>query len=170
MSSSSDFVTRVTTIDIAGREDAEAILQLQRLAYQAEAELYQDWNIPPLKESLRELLAEFDRQVFLKAMCGDSPRIVGSVRARMQNGVCSIGRLIVHPDYQGRGIGSALVCRVERQFAQAHHFELFTGCRSSRNLSLYQRLGYAPVREQKLSDKVTLVFLQKPACGKAAPA
>ena len=39
-------------IETAGREDAEVILQIQRLAYQSEAVLYQDWNIPPLTESL----------------------------------------------------------------------------------------------------------------------
>lgn len=148
-------------IETAGREDAEVILQIQRLAYQSEAVLYQDWNIPPLTESLEELLAEFGRQLFLKASCGEPRRLVGSVRARFQDGTCSIGRLIVHPDFQGRGIGSALMRHVEQQFPQARRFELFTGHRSSRNISLYQHLGYVPFREQLLSDNVTLVFLEK---------
>lgn len=41
-------MSHAVTITIAGRDDAAAILELQRLAYQSEAELYQDWNIPPL--------------------------------------------------------------------------------------------------------------------------
>lgn len=156
-------MSHAITITIADRDDAAAILELQRLAYQSEAELYQDWNIPPLTESLQDLLFEFDRQIFLKAIDGDSRRMVGSVRAGIQEGLCTISRLIVHPQCQSRGIGSALLLQIERHFAQARSFELFTGHRSSRNLGIYQRLGYVPFREQKLSDKVTLIFLQKPS-------
>ncbi len=148
-------------IETAGRKDAEAILQLQRLAYQSEAELYQDWTIPPLTETLAELLAEFDRQLFLKAFWGQTLRLVGSVRAHFDGGTCSIGRLIVHPDFQRRGIGSRLMREVESRFPQARRFELFTGHRSVRNLSLYQHLGYSPFREQRLSDQVSLIFLEK---------
>lgn len=148
-------------IETAGPKDAETILQLQRLAYQSEAELYQDWSIPPLTESLAELLAEFDRQLFLKASCGQPPQLVGSVRAQLDGSTCAIGRLIVRPDFQRQGIGSKLMHEVERRFPQARRFELFTGHRSVRNLSFYQRLGYSPFREQRLSNQVTLIFLQK---------
>ncbi len=149
------------TIETATRADAEDILRLQRLAYRNEAELYQDWTIPPLTESLEQLLAEFDRQLFLKAV-GEQPRqLVGSVRARCEGDACFIGRLIVHPDFQRRGIGSRLMGEVERRFPQARRFELFTGHRSAGNLSLYRRLGYTPFREQRLSEQVTLIYLQK---------
>jgi ribosomal protein S18 acetylase RimI-like enzyme len=152
---------QLTLIETAGREDAEAILQIQRLAYQSEAVLYQDWNLPPLTESLQELLAEFDRQLFLKATCGEPRHIVGAVRARLQDGTCFIGRLIVHPDFQRQGIGGMLMRQVEQRFPQARRFELFTGHRSDRNLSFYRHLGYVPFREQQLSDRVTLIFLEK---------
>jgi mannitol-specific phosphotransferase system IIBC component len=39
--------------------------------------------------------------VVLKATLGG--RIVGSVRGRMVGATCNVGRLIVHPDNQGRG-------------------------------------------------------------------
>jgi ribosomal protein S18 acetylase RimI-like enzyme len=154
-------MTPPTIIEIAIPADAESILQLQRLAYQSEAELYQDWNIPPLTESLEELRAAFDRQVFLKALDAEQGRIVGSVRATLQDDICSIGRLIVHPQFQGKGIGSALMGRIELHFPQARHFELFTGHRSTRNILLYRRLGYVPFREQTLSAQLTLVFMRK---------
>lgn len=142
-------------------QDAEAILHLQRLAYQREATLYQDWSIPPLTESLQQLLAEFGQQCFLKACSAHSPALVGSVRARLLDDTCSIGRLIVHPEFQRKGVGSALMQQVEQTFSQAGRFELFTGHRSKQNLTFYQRLGYVPFREQQLSDHVTLIYLQK---------
>jgi ribosomal protein S18 acetylase RimI-like enzyme len=148
-------------ITTAAPSDATAIFNLQRLAYQSEAELYNDWSIPPLQESLEQLQSEFNRQIFLKAVDKKTSTLVGSVRARTQDGVCSVGRLIVHPSHQGRGIGSALLRAIEQHCAQARRFELFTGNRSRRNLSLYQRLDYAPFKELKLSGNVTLVFLEK---------
>jgi len=39
-------------------EDAEAILSLQKRAYESEAKLYNDWGIPPLTQSLDSLKAE----------------------------------------------------------------------------------------------------------------
>jgi predicted N-acetyltransferase YhbS len=148
-------------ITLAEPADAEAILRLQRLAYQGEAELYQDWNIPPLLESLAGLRAEFGRQRILKAIGGQPTQLVGSVRVQVGHGACLLGRLIVHPDFQGCGIGGQLVREAERQFPEARRFELFTGHRSARNLAIYQHLGYAPCREERLSDQVTLIFLQK---------
>ena len=37
----------------ATAEDAAAILALQRLAYQSEAEVYGDFSIPPLTQTLK---------------------------------------------------------------------------------------------------------------------
>jgi hypothetical protein len=45
------------------------------MAYQSEAELNDDWTIPPLTEPLPEIMSEFEAKVFPKAMCAD--KIVG---------------------------------------------------------------------------------------------
>ena len=143
----------------ANSMDAENILALQRLAYQSEARLNDDWSIPPLTQALSELEAEFAAKVFLKAVSGD--KIIGSVRGWLVSGTCLIGRLIVHPDYQGKGIGTLLMQSLEKAFPHAERFELFTGTRSIDNIRLYQRLGYQSFREEDLSPKVRLVFMEK---------
>lgn len=151
------------TICRAVPEDADSILALQRLAYQSEAAVYDDWSIPPLTQTLESLRVEFATFVILKAMIGE--RIVGSVRARVVGDIGAIGRLIVHPEYQGRGIGSCLLEAIERACEQVARFELFTGSRSARNIRLYERAGYRKTRTQPLSPDVSLVFLEKPANG-----
>jgi len=140
-------------------EDAAAILELQKLAYQSEARLYDDWTLPPLTQSLESLRKEFTDSVVLKATEGS--RLIGSVRARIADGVCQIGRLIVTPELQGRGVGTLLMQSIESRFPEVSAFELFTGSRSEGNLRLYQRLGYARTREKVLSPAVTLVYLEK---------
>ncbi len=143
----------------ADSEDASEILALQKIAYQKEARLYDDWNIPPLSQSLPEIQKEFETSVFLKAISDD--RIIGSVRALLDSDTCMIGRLIVHPEYQGKGIGSLLITNIEKEFSNAKRFELFTGTKSVDNIRLYQKLGYAEYRQQDLSPKVRIVFMEK---------
>jgi ribosomal protein S18 acetylase RimI-like enzyme len=146
-------------VEHAQVEDAQAILDLQKLAYQSEAALYGDTTIPPLTQTIESMRADFERHTILKVT--EAGRIIGSVRGRLEGDTCHIGRLIVHPDYQGRGIGTRLMGEIERQFASAARYELFTGDRSERNLYLYQKLGYSIFREEQLIPNVRLVYLEK---------
>lgn len=141
--------------------DAEAILALQRLAYQSEAKLYDEWGIPPLVQTLEELRAEFPTRLVLKAMSGAA--LVGSVQAGLDGDLCRVGRLMVHPGHQRQGLGSALMRAVEASFPAARRFQLFTGHKSAGNLRLYQRLGYLPVRSEAVSPALTLIFLEREA-------
>jgi len=146
-------------IDLADVPDAEALLELQRLCYRSEEAIYTDDAVPPLLETLEQIQAEFEKQVFLKAT--DNQKIVGSVRAYTENESCHIGRLIVHPDYQNRGIGTRLLLSIEATFISIRRFELFTGDRSQKNLVLYRKLDYREYRREKVNDRLTLVFLEK---------
>ena len=98
-------------------EDVDMILQLQVQAYLSEAEIYNDYSIPPLIQSFNEIKQEFSQQVFLKAMAIEKGKeeeeegnqtitIVGSVRAYLERGTAYIGRLIVKPEYQNKSIGT----------------------------------------------------------------
>jgi ribosomal protein S18 acetylase RimI-like enzyme len=143
----------------AGIEDAADILELQKLAYLSEARIYNDYTIPPLLQTLEEIEADFQAKVFLKAQEGG--KITGSVRGCLDHGTCKIGRLIVHPDVQNRGLGTRLMKEIERCFAEAERFELFTGHRSKRNLHLYRKLGYRIFRSEKIGKRLTLVYMEK---------
>ena len=136
----------------ASLEDADMILQLQIQAYLTEAEIYNDYGIPPLIQSFNEIKQEFSQQIFLKAIekgeeeeeeGGDQTMtIVGSVRAYLERGTAYIGRLIVKPEYQNKGIGTKLMEAIEQHFRFGNRYELFTGHKSTQNLHLYQKLGY----------------------------
>ncbi|MEO5875597.1 MAG: GNAT family N-acetyltransferase [Streptosporangiaceae bacterium] len=149
------------TIERAGPADAGEILTVQRAAYLSEAQLYGDPFIQPLVESLDQLRNLLDGEVIiLKATRGG--RLVGSVRATVQEQTCLIGRLVVVPDLQGEGIGTRLMQAVEAEVAGlATALVLFTGHLSAGNLTLYRRLGYREYRRERVSDQLVLVHLRK---------
>lgn len=146
-------------IEKAKKSDLVEILALQKLAYQQEAAIYNDNDIPPLTQTLEEFREEAKNVTMLKAIIDN--KIVGSIRAYVENGICYVGRVIVHPDYQNNGIGKILMLEIEKHFKNARKFELFTGMQSEKNLYLYKKLGYAEFKTVKLSDKVNLVYLCK---------
>jgi ribosomal protein S18 acetylase RimI-like enzyme len=150
----------MSVVCVAVPEDAPVILALQKLAYKSEARLYNDWSIPPLQQTLDSLIAEFQTHKILKAVIDG--QIVGSVRCKTVDGDCTIGRLIVEPHFQGRGIGSSLLRAAETQASGAKKLSLFTGSRSEANIRLYRRHGYEIVRTEELSSAVSVVFMEKP--------
>ena len=106
--------TGTMLIQRAGPADAQAILDLQKLAYLQEAAIYDDHTIAPLHQTLAEMEDDLRQQVVLKAVVEE--RIVGSVRATERDGTCFVGRLIVHPEYQNQGIGTRLLAEIEACF------------------------------------------------------
>lgn len=146
-------------IEKAKRDDLQEILDLQYLAYQSEAELFHDQDIPPLKQTLADVLTEYQNGVILK-VSDENGIIIGSVRAHIENDTVCIGKLIVHPKKQGQGIGTKLLFAIEREYPN-HRYELFTSTRSKRNIELYQRLGYVIFKNEKITEELEFVYMQK---------
>ena len=146
----------------ANISDADQILKLQKLAYISEAEIIGDYNIPPLTQKLEDTLEEFKQRLVLKAIVKN--KIIGSVRAHLENGTCFIGKLIVHPDHQNKGIGTKLMNEIEAQFKHTKRFELFTSSKSQKNIYLYKKLGYNIFKEENINDKLTGSYARKHRC------
>ncbi|MER5771525.1 GNAT family N-acetyltransferase [Streptomyces sp. NPDC001985] len=155
------------TISAATAQDVEHILKLQYLCYQSEAELYGDYAIEPLTQSLDDLRAEISGGHALVARLGDE--VVASVRGRVdEHGIAHISKLIVHPRMQRHGLGGRLLDAIEDSFAAEpapQRFQLFTGHRSEGNLRLYRSRGYVPVAREEVGPRLTLVTLEKGAAG-----
>ncbi len=53
-------------ISRAAKKDMVKILRLQKCAFISEAELYNDYSIPPLTQGIEEIKQDFANKVFLK--------------------------------------------------------------------------------------------------------
>ena len=143
--------------------DLPEILAVQRAAFAAEAQLVNDWNIPPLTQTLDELADDWRKGSMLKAL-NEQNVIIGSVRGHKADDGFYIGRLAVLPQWQGRGCGSALLEAIIAQVqtrAQASRLVLFTSTKSERNLRLYKRFGFKPFKKSTTATGVALLWLEK---------
>lgn len=146
-------------IERARAADAGEILTVQRAAYVTEAQLYGDPFLPPLLESVEQIRKGIKTGIVFKAT--DGTRIVGAVRGQLAGTTCLVGRLVVAPDQQGRGLGRALLETLHKQTPEATAFDLFTGHLSEANLRLYRRLGYRETRRERMDDHLTLVHMRR---------
>jgi len=147
----------ITTATLA---HGAAILELQKRAYQSEAALYPTLSLPPLQQTLEQLHQEITDQPVLCAL--EQGVIVGSVRGVQDQLDWVIGRLIVEPSFQGKGVGSRLLKHIEDSVpSSCDRLVLFTGHKSEQNLSMYKTRGYVVFKEVVMGPELTLVYLSK---------
>lgn len=140
-------------------KDLEEILKLQYLAYQSEAALFGNKDIPPLTQTLDEVIEEYNNGIVLK-LIDEEEKIIGSVRANVNEGTVYIGKLMVHPDYRRKGFGKKLLTTIEDFFTEKR-FELFTSTRSKDNIRLYSSVGYKKFKKEKVDDELVFVYMEK---------
>lgn len=147
------------SISKANMDDLQEILNLQYLAYQSEAALFGNKDIPPLKQTLDEVIEEYHKGIILKLVDTDN-LIIGSIRAWEMKGIVYVGKLMVHPDYRHRGYGTKLLRRIEEYYPQKR-YELFTSTRSIDNIRQYQKMGYQEFDRRRVDDQLEFVYMEK---------
>jgi ribosomal protein S18 acetylase RimI-like enzyme len=139
-------------------EDLQEILDLQHLAFKSEAKILNNFNIPPMVQDYAGIKEEFDKGIFLKAV--DNGKIVGSARGYIEDGTGIIRKLIVHPEYRCRGIGSKLLYKIE-QALDVKRYVAFTSNKSVSNLALVEVLGYRIFKKEEIAPNLTYIYLEK---------
>ncbi len=126
---------------LAVLSDAAELLTLQLACWVSEAQINGALLLPPLTESLSDVQAGIGQ--WTTWVLRTAGRLVGSARARLEGDVYQVGRLMVAPDLQGRGLGRLLLQHAEAAAPpQARSFSLFTGAKSVGNLRRYRKAGY----------------------------
>ncbi len=142
----------------AVRADAGELMTLQRACWVQEAIANDTLRVPPLFEGLDDVLAwlpEWDTYVVRVA-----GRLVGAVRGRREAEVWDIGRLMVAPDLQRRGLGRALLDHIIAAAPpEVTTYRLYTGANSLDNLRRYKRNGFS-VRGPLAHDPGVVVLTQ----------
>ena len=139
--------------------DLRSILELQYLAYQEEAEILDNYEIPEMVETEEEIEEEFFNGIILKAV-DDLGQIIGSIRAVEDEDTVKISKLIVDPNNRNKGVGSSLLEEIENRFSGKR----LEGCTSNlipANIDFYKKRGYTEFKSENVNPNVKYVFLEK---------
>jgi tRNA (guanine37-N1)-methyltransferase len=130
-------------VRLATRADAGELFTLTRACWLQELWANPGVVIPALEESFEEAIRGLADWTTYVARAGG--RIIGSTRGRLvgDGTVWDVGRVMVAPDLQGRGLGRYLLELIEDAApAEAMSYELWTGARSVDNIRMYKKAGY----------------------------
>lgn len=150
----------------AMRSDVGEIFTLQRACWVQEALANQTLAIPALHESYDDVLASLE--IWDTYIVRQEGRLIGSVRGRLDGREYEIGRLMVAPDRQGRGLGRRLLQHIMHTAPAGTPFVLTTGAQSVDNQRMYRAAGFEISGPQ--GDDAGVVRMRRGASTQPAPA
>lgn len=145
-----------------GMEYLEDVFAIQKKAYKALFDKYEDADTSPYCESKEVVLEKYmragtDGYVFLK---DNVP--VGCVRVKSEYDTRVISGLAVLPECQNIGIAQNALSAIEKRYPETKKWSLITIKQEIKNCRLYEKLGYKRVGEEHvINDKLTLVVYEK---------
>lgn len=142
----------IERLDLADPATAREVLAVQHAAYRVEAELIGFDGIPPLHESLDELVRSPLEFVGVRR----GGRVVAAMGYSVDGRTCEIDRLVVDPEWHRRGLGRRLVEHV------LHHqvVGVSTGTANTPARRLYESLGFRPIGVTGIGPGVTATSFQ----------
>jgi ribosomal protein S18 acetylase RimI-like enzyme len=150
----------IVALDIKQQETAEEVWALQHPAYRVEAELIGVADLPPLRDTVKSLQA--CGESFWGYQDEDEGDLIGAISFESEReGHYTICRLMVHPDFMRRGIGSLLMRHL---LSESSRFATWTVTAEVRNLpaiSLYESFGFERRDTFKPTPGITMLRLER---------
>ena len=149
----------IMKIELATIQDVPALLNLQRKAFGPLCEELGWENAPILSEPLEYLYEQFAQCTTLKIENGEG-LIVGSVNGKVTDGSLYIGRLMVLPEYQQRGIGKRLFREIQSRLPHVRAW--LCTCQQIRPpYDFYLREGFKHYQSEIVGPGLTWAFMEK---------
>jgi ribosomal protein S18 acetylase RimI-like enzyme len=146
-------------IEVCKKNDLLEILELQKLCYQESAILHENNKIQPLTQSVGSIENEFESGTIF-VLKDDNKNIIGSIRGSVENNICHIYKLIVHPTFQNKGYGALLLKHIEDSYSCCTKYSLFTAKKIEKNIGFYSKYGYKII-DEKLQGDMWFVYMEK---------
>lgn len=128
--------------------------QIQRDAYEVEAELIGSRNIPPLHETIEQL--RDSEESFFGFFIGEE--LVGFIAVENEDGLLRISRLVVSPVNFGKGVGSQLVQYILDHERHGQKIVVSTGEKNLPAKALYEKFGFLQTRIFKIDSILIAEF------------
>lgn len=130
----------MVTLKPAGLEDAETLLAVQKQAFNALLEKYQDYDTNPAMEPLATLKRKLsERDYYLILLDGRKVGYIGVRRGEDSLVITPIGLL---PECQGKGVGHKAMLLLEELYPENRRWSLGTILQEPGLCRFYESLGY----------------------------
>lgn len=133
---------KVEVLDMTDPTTCEAVLGLQRAAYQIEAEIIGSAEIPPLHESPQDLKQAPLRWIGIR----DGEEVVAVLAYTSDGDRVDVDRLFVSPGRFRNGLGKALVASLD----PAATITVSTGAANLAARRLYESLGFFRTHDEEV--------------------
>lgn len=144
-------------LDLSNNHLAQAVYQIQKAAYQIEAELLGTAEIPPLQESF-EGLQKVD-ETFIGFY--QASRLLGVISYKVADQIIDIYRLFIHPDVLRQGVGRKLIDYVVSQNLECRKMIVATGEKNYPAVKFYRSYGFETESKTILSENLTVIHFSK---------
>ena len=146
-------------IEFATINDLPELLILQKKAFKPVADKVGWDDIPQMTDTLDNCIAEFGKETILK-MVADDGKIIGSIRGYVEDGSLYIGRLMVDPGLQGKGLGRILQRELESKFQFKREW-LCSYIDDNATYNFYERDGFVEYDQYEVGNGVMAAHMEK---------
>lgn len=144
-------------IDVSERTNASLVFHLQQLSYLEESKIIEYPNLPPLLESIDDLMTS--KETFIGFY--QDAQLLGVISCLVRHDTLEIGRLIVRPRFFRKGIAKELLKYIESFQTQIRILKVSTAQKNLPAIKLYQNQGYHQKNVEQLHDGLMIVHLEK---------
>ena len=147
----------IRKINIADPQVAEDVLSVQIPSYETEAKLINSYNIPPLKDTIKNLQqsGETFYGYYIKDILG------GVISFKIENNILDIHRLFVYPDHFRKGIANYLLDYVQINEKDFHMITVSTGSENVPAINFYEKSGFIKIKEIVVESGLPITLLEK---------
>lgn len=147
----------IKQFDISDKNMAQAVFSLQKKAYQVEADLIGSDEIPPLEESLEDLMSCGERFIgyFTEG------ELLGAVSYKLTGKLLDIHRVMVNPGHFRKGIARRLLLYLEELHGRNREMIVSTEVGNKPACELYGALNFVKVGEELVGNGIALARFRK---------
>ncbi|WP_187355129.1 GNAT family N-acetyltransferase [Paenibacillus tengchongensis] len=152
-------------VEIAGAQDAAVLTEIQKRAFDADAQRYQrpDNSGPPGYDSIGWQAEMIDKGYYYKLL--DHSRIIGGMLVYAAGKEeYNLVRIYIDPGFQNRGYGREAIRRLFSLYPDASKWSLDTPSWAVRNQHLYTQLGFVQTKINRIPDSEDMFYEYERLC------
>ncbi|MEH7109247.1 MULTISPECIES: GNAT family N-acetyltransferase [Bacillaceae] len=135
----------------------QRLFSLQRSSYLIEAKLIDFYDIPPLKETIKDLVDSGEQFIGFF----DEDELVGALSYTMVGQELTICRLIVDPNHFRKGIAQKLLINLEENNNEISVFKVSTGRDNFPAIRLYLKNGFKWTSDMEVAPGFFISIFEK---------